>query len=181
MYLPLICLQRIVTNWRGKRTETVVVKKPEDREILELVDVEHSNPGVRSNECTAPAGYRCSYRRYRTSPRRTVRVEMPSTDIIHKEKGEDGEVVEMVDLDCMYPEARCGECAAPPSYRCSYRQYNTSLPAAHGGMLFERESGLSHSQPLRLTPNESRPGLGKRIEDLCRLSYSRNISLMSEF
>ena len=164
----------------GARTKTVLAKKPEDREILELVDVERNNPGVQSSECTAPAGYRCPYRRYRTSPRRTVRVEMLSTDIMPKRKGEDGELVELVDLDCMYPETRCTECTAPPSYRCAYRQYNASLPAAHIGMLSQSESGLSHSRPLRLTPNENRPGLGKRTEDLCPLTYSKNFSQPAE-
>jgi hypothetical protein len=38
-------------------------------------------------------------------------------------------------------------------------------------MLSQSESGLSHSQPLRLTPNESRPGSGKRTEDFCPLAY----------
>ena len=160
----------------GARTETVLVKKPEDREILELVDVERTNPGGQSNWCTASPGYRCPYRRYRTSPRRTSRVEMLSTDIMPQGKGEDGESVELVDLDSMYTEARCSECTAPPSYRCAYRQYNASLPAAHIGMLSQSESGLSHSQPLRLTPNGNRPGSGKRTEDLCPLTYSKIFS-----
>lgn len=164
----------------GARTETVLVKKPEDREILELVDVERKNPGGQSNGCTAPPDYRCPYRRYRTSPRRTSHVEMLSTDIMPQGKGEDGERVELVDLDCMYPEARCSECTAPPSYRCAYRQYKASLPAAHIGMLSQSESGLSNSQPLRLTPNGNRPDSGKRTEDLCPLTYSRNFSPPSE-
>ena len=101
---------------------------------------------------------------------------MLSTNITHLGKGEDGEVIELVDLDSMYTEARCSECTAPPSYRCAYRQYNASLPAAHSGMLSQSESGLSHSQPLRLTPNRNRPGSGKRTEDLCPLTYSKNFS-----
>src|SRR5205807_9951296 len=120
------------------------------------------------------------YRRYRTSPRRTTHVEMLSTDIMPRGKGEDGESVEPVDLDYMYSEARRSECTAPPSYRCAYRQYNASLPAAHIGMLSQSESGLSHSRPLRLTPNENRPGLGKRTEDLCPLTYSKNFSQPAE-
>src|SRR6266700_168316 len=40
----------------GTRTEAVLVKKPGDREILELVDLERTNPGVQSNECAAPPG-----------------------------------------------------------------------------------------------------------------------------
>src|SRR6266571_2486803 len=164
----------------GARTKTVLVKKPEDREILELVDVERTNPGVQSSECTAPAGYRCPYRRYRTSPRRTAHIEMLSTNITHLGKGEDGEVIELVDLDSMYTEARCSECTAPPSYRCAYRQYNASLPAAHSGMLSQSESGLSHSQPLRLTPNRNRPGSGRRTEDLYPLTYSKIFSRLSE-
>ncbi len=164
----------------GARTKTVLVKKPEDREILELVDVERTNPGVQSSECTAPAGYRCPYRRYRTSPRRAVRVEMLSTDIMPKRKGEDRGSVELVDLDSMYTEARCSECTAPPSYRCAYRQYSASLPAAHIGVLSQSESGLSHSQPLRLTLNGNRPGSGKRTEDFCPLTYSENFSKPSD-
>jgi len=164
----------------GTRTEAVLVKKPGDREILELVDLERTNPGVQSNECAAPPGYRCPYRRYRTSPRKTVRAEMLSIDVMPKRKGENGELVELVDLDCTYPETRCSECTAPPSYRCAYRQYNASLPAAHTGMLSQSESGLSHSQPLRLTPNRNRPGSGKRTEDLCPLTYSKIFSQPSE-
>src|SRR6266566_8363259 len=38
----------------GTRTEAVLVKKPGDREILEPVDLERTNPGVQSNECAAP-------------------------------------------------------------------------------------------------------------------------------
>jgi len=164
----------------GARTETVLIKKPEDREFLELVDVERTYPGAQSNECTAPSGYRCPYRRYRASPRRTTRVEMLSTNTPRLGKGEEGEVVELVDLDSMYGEARCSECTAPPSYRCAYRQYNASLPAAHIGMLSQSESGLSHSQPLRLTPNRNRPVSGKRTEDLCPLTYSKNFSQPAE-
>ena len=164
----------------GARTKTVLAKKPEDREILELVDVERTTPGTQSNQCSAPTDYRCPYRRYRTSPRRAVRVEMLSTDIMPKRKGEDRGSVELVDLDSMYTEARCSECTAPPSYRCAYRQYNASLPAAHIGMLSQSESGLSHSRPLRLTLNENRPGLGKRTEDLCPLTYSKNFSQPAE-
>ena len=54
------------------------------------------------------------------------------------------------------------------------------FPAAHIGMLSQSESGLSHSRPLRLTPNENRPGLGKRTEDLCPLTYSKNFSQPAE-
>lgn len=145
----------------GERTETVLVKKPEDREILELVDVEHTCPGAQSNQCTAPPGYRCPYRRYRTLPRRPSHIEMLSTDIMPQGKGEDGEFEELVDLGSMYPEARCSECTAPPSYRCAYRRYHASLPAAHIGRLSQSESGLLHSRPLRLSTNENGPGLGK--------------------
>ena len=144
----------------GARTETVLVEKPEDREILELVDVERTYPGAQSNQCTAPAGYRCPYRRNRTLPRRTTHLEMLSTDIASQWKGEYGEFVELVDLDSMNPEARCSECTAPPSYRCAYRQYKASLPAAQSGMLSQSQSGLLHSPPLRLSTNENRPGLG---------------------
>ncbi len=179
VYLPLICPLSTVTDG-GAGTETVLVKKPEDREILELVDIERTNPGAQSNQCTAPAGYRCPYRRYRTLPRRTTHVEMLSTDVMPQGKDEDGDVVELVDLDCMYLEARCSECTAPPSYRCAYRQYIASLPAAHTGMLSQSESRLSHSQPLRLTPNGNMPGSGKRTEDFCPLTYSRNFSQPSE-
>jgi hypothetical protein len=164
----------------GKKTETVLVKKPEDREILELVDVERTYRGARSDQCTAPPGYRCPYRRFRTSPRRTVNPEMLSTGIMTEREGEDGEYVELVDLDSVYSETRCSECTAPPSYRCAYRLYNASLPAAHIGRLSQSESGLLHSRPLRLSTNESRPGLGKRTEDLCPLACSKNFSQLSE-
>jgi len=180
VYLTLICPQGTVFYWRGQETETVLVKKPEDREILEVVDAERTYPGAEFNKCTAPPGYRCPYRRYRTSSHKTAHAEMLSTDIMTEKEGQDGEIVELVDLDSMYPEARCSECTAPPSYRCAYRQYNASLPAAQIGMLSQSESGLSHSQPLRLTPNESRPCSGKRTEDFCPLAYSRNFSQTQE-
>jgi len=159
--------------------ETALVRKPEDREILELVDAEGTYPAAQSTVCNAPMGYRCPYRRYTASTRRTARVEMQATDIRRLEEGDDGEHVELVDLECVYPEARCIECTAPTSYRCAYRQYNASLPAAHIGMLSQGESGLSHSPPLRLTLNEIRPCSGKRTEDLCPLASSR-FSQLSE-
>ena len=152
------------------------MKKPEDREILELVQVERTNPNERSNECTAPLGYRCPYLRHRTSDRRVAKVEMISTDIMPHSKVEDGELIEMVDLDSVYPDARHSECTAPPSYRCAYRQYKASLPAAQVGMLSQSESGFLHSQPLRLTPNGDRPGSGRRTEDLRPPTYSQNFS-----
>lgn len=163
-----------------RRTETVLVKKPEDREILELVDVERTYPEAQSNQCTAPTGYRCPYRRQRTLPRRTTHAEMLSADIASQRKGEDVELVELVDLDSVYPEARCSECTAPPSYRCAYRQYNASLPAAHIRRLSQSESGLSHSRPLRLSANGNRPGSGRRTEDLRPLAYSENFSQRME-
>jgi hypothetical protein len=156
----------------GARAETVLVKKPEDREILELVDAELTYPASQSSECKAPTGHRCPYRRYRTSPRETAHVEMLRTDITPLGRDEDGEIVELVDLDCMYPEARCSECTAPLNYRCAYRQYNASLPAAQIGRLSQSESGLSHSLPLRLIPSGNRSALGKRTEDFCSLTYS---------
>ena len=159
-----------------RRTETVLVKKPEDREILELVDVERAYPGAQSNQCTAPTGYRCPYRRYRTLPRRATHFEMLSTEIASEWKAEDGELVELVDLDSMYPEARCSECTAPSSYRCAYRRYHASLPAAHIGRLSQSESGLLHSRPLQLSTNENRPGSGRRTEDLRPPAYSENFS-----
>jgi hypothetical protein len=146
----------------ARKTETVLVKKPEDREILQLVDVERTYPGTESSKCTAPQGYRCPYRRHLTSPRKTAHAEMLSTDIMTEREGEDWEVVELVDPDSVYSEARCSECTAPPSYRCAYRRYNASLPAAHLGRLSQKESGLLHSRPLRLSTNENRPGLGKQ-------------------
>jgi len=157
VYLPLICRGAQLSLGGGRRTETVLVKNPEDREILELVDVECSYPDARPNKCTAPTGYRCPYRRYKTSPHRTADVEFLSTDTVRSGEREDRDAVELVDLDCMYPEARYSECAAHPSYRCAYRQYNTSLPSAYIGMLSRSESGLSHSQPLRLL----RTGMGQ--------------------
>jgi hypothetical protein len=160
--------------------ETVLVKKPEDREILQLVDVEHAYPGAESSKCTAPPGYRCPYRRNTTSPRKNERAEMLSTDIMTEREGEDWEFVELVDLDSLYSEARCSECTAPPSYRCAYRRYNASLPAAHIRRLSQSESGLLHSPPLRLSTNESRPASGKRTEDLCPLVCSKNFSQLSE-
>ncbi|HVH16269.1 MAG TPA: hypothetical protein VNA15_11215 [Candidatus Angelobacter sp.] len=156
------------------------MKKPEDREILELVGSEGTYPAVQSTVCSAPMGYRCPYRRYATSMRSTAHTELLTTDITRLEEDEDGEPVELVDLECMYPEARRSECTAPPSYRCAYRRYNPSLPAALSGMLSQSESGLSHSQPLRLTPNGNRPGSGKRTEDLCPLTYSENFSQPTE-
>ncbi len=47
--------------------QTILVKRPEDGEVLELVDVECVYPGTRSGECTAPPGYKCPYRHYQTS------------------------------------------------------------------------------------------------------------------
>gem|GEM_PF-3015992 len=76
-------------------------------------------------------------------------------------KPEDREFLDLVDVECMYPEARSSECTAPPSYKCPYRQYNRSLPAAQVGMLSQSESGLSYSPPLRLSIARSRPGSGK--------------------
>jgi hypothetical protein len=159
--------------------ETLLVKKPEDREIVELIDAGHNYPSTGSSECTAPPGYRCPYRRYRTPPRTTARGEILTRGITPRRKGV-VENVELIDLDSVYLEARSSECTAPPSYRCAYRQRNTSFPAANNGMLSLSESGLSQSQPLRLTPNGNRPGSGKRTEDLCRLAYSRNSSITPE-
>ncbi len=160
----------------GARTETTLVKKPEDREILELIDVERTYPCAQSDQCTAPPGYRCPYSRYRTLPRRATHAEMLSMDMMRQEKGEDGEYVQLVDLDSVYSDARCSECTAPPSYRCAYRRYHASLPAAHIGRLSQSESGLLHSPPLRLSTKETRLGSGKRTEDLCSPAYSRNFS-----
>ena len=153
--------------------ETLLVRKPEDGEILELVDIEETYPAAQSTGCNAPMGYRCPYRRFADSTRRTAHAEMGKMDLRRLGEREEGELVELVDLECLYPEARCTKCMAPPSYRCSYRQYIASLPAAHMGMLSKGESGLSRSQPLRLTLNEGRPGSGKRTEDLCPLAGSR--------
>ncbi len=160
--------------------ETMLVKMPEDREILELVDTEGTYPAAQSTVCNAPMGHRCPYRRYATSTRRTSHVEMQPTDVTRLGEGKEEELVEMVDLECMYPEARRTECTAPPSYRCAYRQYNASLPTAHNGMLSQSESGVSHSQPLRLTLNWNRPGPGKRTEDLCPPTYSRDFPPLLE-
>jgi hypothetical protein len=160
--------------------ETVLVKKPEDREILELVDVERPYPDTECSTCSAPPGYRCPYRRNTNPPRRASYLEMPSTDIMTETESEDEEHVELVDLGSVYSEARRSECTAPPSYRCAYRRYNASLPAAHISRLSQSESGLLHSRPLRLSTNESRPGLGKRTEDLCPLACSNNFSQLSE-
>jgi hypothetical protein len=91
-----MCNVELIANWRGNRLQTALVKKPEDREILDLVDVE-----------------------------------------------------------CVYPEARSSECTAPPGYRCPYRHYRRSIPTAHTEMLSQSESGLSHSPPLRLTLKRS--------------------------
>jgi len=159
--------------------ETAIVRKPEDGEILELFDIEDTYPAAQSTRCNAPMDYRCPYRRSATSTRRTAHVEMGKIDMRRLGEDEEGELVELVDLECMYPEARCTKCMAPSSYRCTYRQYNASLPAAHIGMLSKGESGLSHSPPLRLTLNEGRPGSGKRTEDLCPLASSR-FSQLSE-
>lgn len=163
----------------GTRTETVLLKQPEDRETLELVQIERTDPSARSYDCTAPLGYRCPYLRYRTSDRRAGSVELVLTDIVPRGKGEDGELMELVDLDCMYPDARHSECTAPPSFRCAYRQFKSILPA-RGEMLSQSESGLSHSQPLRLTPNGNRPGSGRRTEDLRPPTYSQNFSQPTE-
>jgi hypothetical protein len=160
--------------------ETVRVKKPEDREILELVDVERPYPDTECSTCNAPPGYRCPYRRNTTLPRRGSYLEMLSTDTMTETESEDEELVELVDLDSVYSEARRSECTAPPSYRCAYRRYNASLPAAHICRLSQSESGLLHSRPLRLSTNESRPSLGKRTEDLCPLACSKNFSQLSE-
>jgi len=159
--------------------ETVLVKKPEDGEILELVDTEDTYPAAQSTGCNAPMGYRCPYRRSATSTRSTAHVEMGKTNMRRLGETEEWELVKLVDLECMYPEARCTECTAPPSYRCAYRPYVASLPAAHVGMLSQSESGLSHSLPLRLTLNEGRSGSGKRTEDLCPPASSR-FSQLSE-
>lgn len=66
----------------------------------------------------------------------------------------DGEILELVDVECTYPEARSIECTAPPGYRCPYRHYTKPLRAAHAEMLSRFESGLSRSRPLRLTPKK---------------------------
>ncbi len=46
--------------------ETVLVKKPEDREILDLIDAEclYYEPRSVSRMCTAPPGHKCPYRQY---------------------------------------------------------------------------------------------------------------------
>lgn len=42
-----------------------LAKKPEDWDILHLVDVECTYPEARSSECTAPPSYKCPYRHYK--------------------------------------------------------------------------------------------------------------------
>jgi hypothetical protein len=56
-----------VLGSEGKKLQTTLLKNPEDREILDLVDVECMLPEARTSECTAPLGYRCPYMRYRQS------------------------------------------------------------------------------------------------------------------
>ena len=102
MYVQPICLDDTIIPWRGQaKTETLLVKKPEDGEVLELVDVECVYPGTRYSECTAPLGY-----------------------------------------------------------KCPFRQVTASLPRAPDERLPVRGRGLSNSRPLRITPNARRPGSG---------------------
>jgi len=77
-------------------------------------------------------------------------------------KPEDREILDLVDVECTFPEARSSECTAPPSYRCPYRHYRQPLPPARTAesgetydveMLSERR--LSQSPPLRLTLKRS--------------------------
>jgi hypothetical protein len=46
--------------------ETIVVRKPEEREIPNLVDAEclYYEPRSASGMCTAPPGHKCPYRQY---------------------------------------------------------------------------------------------------------------------
>lgn len=76
-------------------------------------------------------------------------------------KPEDREILDLIDVECTFPEARSSECTAPPGYRCPYRHYKRSLPSAHAEMLSQSESGLSYSRPLRLSPVRPRPVPGK--------------------
>ena len=57
----------------GEKLQTALIKKPEDREILDLVDVECTFPEARTSECTAPLGYRCPYMRF-TQPLPPARI-----------------------------------------------------------------------------------------------------------
>ena len=44
-----------------------LVKKPEDCDVLHLVDVECTYPQAQASGCTAPSGYKCPYRHPRSS------------------------------------------------------------------------------------------------------------------
>ena len=46
--------------------EAVLVRKPSNREALELVDSECFYLGSGSSQCVAPAEHRCPYRRFKT-------------------------------------------------------------------------------------------------------------------
>jgi hypothetical protein len=144
-----------------QETETLLAKKPEDNEILELVDEESTYQELQSSKCAASPAYRCPYRRYKDSAPRKGNVEFLSEDTVALGTTDRVEVIELVDPDCLYPETQYSECTAPLGYHCAYRQYTPSPRATQVGMLHEIGRGLSHSQPLRLTPRLSRPGSGK--------------------
>jgi hypothetical protein len=80
------------------------------------------------------------------------------TETVLVKKPEDGEVLDLVDVECVYPGTRSGECTAPPGYKCPFRQFTTSLPRAQDEMLPMRGRGILHSRPLRTTPRRSRLG-----------------------
>jgi hypothetical protein len=111
VYLPLICEEPILFVVEGSRLQTALVKKPEDWEILDLLDVECTYPEAWSSECTAPPSCRCPYRRYKRS--------LPAARVAYPDTGESG------------------------------RTYDIEM------FSLKSESGLSHSPPLRLTSKRS--------------------------
>jgi len=76
-------------------------------------------------------------------------------------KPEDREILDLVDVECMYPEARLNGVRLPRAIdaRTDITRGHSQQPIPK--MLSRNESGLSHSQPLRSSPASSRPGSGK--------------------
>lgn len=139
----------------------MLVKKPEDRAVLELIDEEYSYPEVRTSECKASPVYRCPYRHYKSSTPRAENVEFLSEETVSSARTDRVNALELVDPDGMCLESRLSECTAPSSYRCVHRQINPALPVAHVGMLHEIGSMRLNSHPLRLVLKLSEPSSSK--------------------
>ena len=138
----------------------MLVRKPENRAILELIDEEYA-PEIRTSNCRASPVYRCPYRHYKSSTPRAESVEFLSEETVSLGRTEEVDALELVDPDGMCLESRLSECMAPSSYRCVHRQYNPALPATHVGMLHEIGSECLDSHPLRLVLKFSEPSFSK--------------------